>query len=60
MTSSATTQLLAILIGALTGAALFLAVIALYGLPAKRPAQGQAGSTGSAATCSARAAPSPS
>lgn len=40
MTSSATTQLLAILIGALTGAALFLAVIALYGLPAKRPGSG--------------------
>ena len=40
MTSSDTTQLLAILIGGLTGAALFLAVIALYGLPARRPGAG--------------------
>ena len=38
--SSATPQLLAILIGALTGAALFLAVMALYGLPARRPGSG--------------------
>jgi Flp pilus assembly protein TadB len=33
-------QLLVILIGGLTGAALFLAVIALYGLPAGRPGSG--------------------
>jgi Flp pilus assembly protein TadB len=35
--SSALTQLLVILIGGLTGAALFLAVVALYGVPARRP-----------------------
>ena len=40
MNSSATTQLLVILIGGLTGAALFLAVLALYGLPARRPGSG--------------------
>jgi len=38
--SSSPTQLLAILIGGLTGAALFLAVVALYGLPARRPGSG--------------------
>jgi Flp pilus assembly protein TadB len=38
--SSATTQLLVILIGGVTGAALFLAVLALYGLPARRPGSG--------------------
>jgi tight adherence protein B len=40
VTSSAMTQLLAIGIGGLTGAALFLAVVALYGLPARRPGSG--------------------
>jgi Flp pilus assembly protein TadB len=35
--SSSPAQLLAILIGGLTGAALFLAVVALYGLPPRRP-----------------------
>ena len=60
MSSSALTQLLAIVIGGLTGAALFLAVVALYGLPPGGRAPGRAGSTGCAATCSARAAPSPS
>jgi Flp pilus assembly protein TadB len=34
------TQLLAILAGGLAGAALFLAVVALYGLPARRPGSG--------------------
>jgi Flp pilus assembly protein TadB len=38
--TAATTELLAILIGGLTGAALFLAVIALYGLPARPPGAG--------------------
>jgi Flp pilus assembly protein TadB len=38
--SSSPTQLLAILIGGVTGAALFLAVIALYGLPPRRPGSG--------------------
>ena len=38
--NSSATQLLAILMGALTGAALFLAVMALYGLPARRPGSG--------------------
>jgi Flp pilus assembly protein TadB len=38
--SSSLTQLLVIGIGALTGAALFLAVVALYGLPARRPGTG--------------------
>jgi tight adherence protein B len=38
--SSATTQLLVILIGGVTGGALFLAVLALYGLPAGRPGSG--------------------
>jgi Flp pilus assembly protein TadB len=37
VSSSALTQLLVILIGGLTGAALFLAVVALYGVPARRP-----------------------
>ena len=40
MSSSAPTQLLAILIGGLTGAALFLAIVALYGLPPRRPGSG--------------------
>ncbi len=40
MSSSAPTQLLAILIGGLTGAALFLAIVALYGLPPGRPGSG--------------------
>ena len=40
MSSSAMTQLLAIVIGGLTGAALFLAVVALAGLPARRPGSG--------------------
>jgi len=38
--SSSPTQLLAILIGGLTGAALFLAIVALYGLPSRRPGSG--------------------
>jgi len=38
--SSSPTQLLAILIGGLTGAALFLAIVALYGLPPRRPGAG--------------------
>jgi Flp pilus assembly protein TadB len=38
--SSAATQLLVILIGGVTGAAVFLAVIALYGLPPKPPGSG--------------------
>jgi Flp pilus assembly protein TadB len=37
VTNPALTQLLVIAIGALTGGAVFLAVVALYGLPAKRP-----------------------
>jgi Flp pilus assembly protein TadB len=37
---SAITPLLAIVIGGLTGGALFLAVAALYGLPARRPGSG--------------------
>src|SRR6185437_14705299 len=40
VSSSAPTQLLAILIGGLTGAALFLAIVALYGLPPRRPGSG--------------------
>jgi Flp pilus assembly protein TadB len=40
VSSSAPTQLLAILIGGLTGAALFLAIVALYGLPPGRPGSG--------------------
>ena len=40
MSSSAMTQLLAIVIGGLTGAALFLAVVALVGLPGRRPGSG--------------------
>ena len=40
MNSSEMIQLLAILIGGLTGGALFLAVMALYGLPARRPGSG--------------------
>jgi Flp pilus assembly protein TadB len=38
--SSALPQLLAIAVGGLTGAALFLAVMALYGLPARHPDSG--------------------
>jgi Flp pilus assembly protein TadB len=38
--ASALAPLLAIVIGGLTGGALFLAVIALYGLPPKRPGSG--------------------
>ena len=38
--SSSPAQLLAILIGGLTGAALFLAIVALYGLPPRRPGAG--------------------
>jgi Flp pilus assembly protein TadB len=41
VTNSALTQLLVIAIGALTGGAVFLAVVALYGLPAKRPGTGR-------------------
>jgi Flp pilus assembly protein TadB len=40
VSSSAVTPLLAIVIGGLTGGALFLAVAALYGLPARRPGSG--------------------
>ncbi|HEY6492544.1 MAG TPA: type II secretion system F family protein [Trebonia sp.] len=40
MNSSAATQLLVILIGGVTGAAVFLAVIALYGLPPRPPGSG--------------------
>lgn len=40
MSASAVTPLLAIVIGGLTGGALFLAVLALYGLPARRPGGG--------------------
>ncbi len=40
MSSPAMTQVLAILIGGLAGAALFLAVVALYGLPPRRPGSG--------------------
>jgi Flp pilus assembly protein TadB len=40
VSSSAPTQLLAILIGGVTGAALFLAIVALYGLPPRRPGSG--------------------
>ena len=40
MTAAAIAPLLAIVIGGLTGGALFLAVVALYGLPAKRPGSG--------------------
>lgn len=40
MTTSTMTELLVILIGALTGGALFLAAVALYGLPPKRPGSG--------------------
>jgi Flp pilus assembly protein TadB len=38
--SSGMTQLLVIVIGGVTGAALFLAVVALYGLPARQPGTG--------------------
>ena len=41
MSASAITPLLAIVIGGLTGGALFLAVVALYGLPARRQGGGQ-------------------
>ena len=40
MNSSALTQLLVIAIGGVTGAAIFLAVIALYGLPPRPPGSG--------------------
>jgi Flp pilus assembly protein TadB len=40
VTDPALTQLLVILIGGLTGGALFLAVVALYGLPARRQEAG--------------------
>jgi len=40
VSASAITPLLAIVIGGLTGGALFLAVVALYGLPAKPPGSG--------------------
>lgn len=40
MSASAGLPLLGIVIGALTGGALFLAVLALYGLPARRPGRG--------------------
>lgn len=40
MTSSALTPLLAIVIGGLAGGSLFLAVVSLYGLPAKPPGGG--------------------
>jgi Flp pilus assembly protein TadB len=40
VSSSAPSQLLAILIGGLTGAALFLAIVALCGLPPRRPGSG--------------------
>jgi len=40
VSAAAITPLLAVVIGGLTGGALFLAVVALYGLPAKRPGSG--------------------
>ena len=40
MNTAATTELLVILIGGLTGGALFLAVVALYGLPPRPPGSG--------------------
>lgn len=40
MNDSALTQLLVIVIGGLTGGALFLAVVSLYGLPPRRPGAG--------------------